>query len=119
MTRNAYNVPSWAIAILFWRKVLAVESKESRRFDPAIDRGVATAHGAREMNLGGPCQTRGRNGLHRGIENTERIAQDGAARRFSMIRVPIAATYRLTAFREAVAHVQRGGKVMFDVDGAI
>src|SRR5438105_12856746 len=33
------------------------------------------------------------------------------------IRVPIAATYPLTAFREAVAHVQRGGKVMFDVDG--
>src|SRR6201988_3066957 len=30
-----------------------------------------------------------------------------------VIRVPIAATYRLTAFREAVAHVQRGGKVMF------
>jgi len=115
MTRNAYTVPSWAIAILFWRKVLAVESKESRRFDPAIDRGVATAHGAREMNLGGPHQTRGRNG----IENTERIAQDGAARRFSMIRVPIAATYRLTAFREAVAHVQRGGQVTFDVDGAI
>jgi NADPH:quinone reductase-like Zn-dependent oxidoreductase len=36
-----------------------------------------------------------------------------------VIRVPIAATYRLTAFREAVARVQRGGKVMFDVDGAI
>ena len=36
-----------------------------------------------------------------------------------MIRVPIAATYRLTPFREAVAHVQRGGKVMVDVDGAI
>ena len=34
------------------------------------------------------------------------------------IRVPIAASYPLTAFREAVAHVQRGGKVMFDVDGA-
>jgi NADPH:quinone reductase-like Zn-dependent oxidoreductase len=34
------------------------------------------------------------------------------------IRVPIAATYPLTALREAVAHVQRGGKVMFDVDGA-
>src|SRR5438128_485641 len=34
------------------------------------------------------------------------------------IRVPLAATYPLTAFREAVAHVQRGGKVMFDVDGA-
>ena len=36
-----------------------------------------------------------------------------------VIRVPIAATYRLTAFREAVAHAQRGGKVMFDVDGAL
>jgi NADPH:quinone reductase-like Zn-dependent oxidoreductase len=36
-----------------------------------------------------------------------------------VIRVPIAATYRLTAFREAVAHVQRGGKVMFDVEGGI
>ena len=35
------------------------------------------------------------------------------------IRVPIAATYPLTAFREAVAHVQRGGKVLFGVDGAI
>jgi NADPH:quinone reductase-like Zn-dependent oxidoreductase len=34
------------------------------------------------------------------------------------IRVPIAATYGRTAFREAVAHVQRGGKVMLDVDGA-
>src|SRR5438552_980907 len=34
------------------------------------------------------------------------------------IRAPIAATYPLTALREAVAHVQRGGKVMFDVDGA-
>ena len=34
------------------------------------------------------------------------------------IRVPIAATYPLTAFREAVAHVQRGRKVMFDVAGA-
>ena len=34
------------------------------------------------------------------------------------IRVSIAATYGRTAFREAVAHVQRGGKVMFDVDGA-
>src|SRR5947199_3511206 len=32
-----------------------------------------------------------------------------------VIRVPIAATYRLTAFREAVAHVQRGGKVVFDI----
>jgi NADPH:quinone reductase-like Zn-dependent oxidoreductase len=36
-----------------------------------------------------------------------------------VIRVPIAATYPLTEFREAVAHVQRGGKVLFDVEGAI
>jgi NADPH:quinone reductase-like Zn-dependent oxidoreductase len=35
------------------------------------------------------------------------------------IRVPIAATYWLTDFHEAVAHVERGGKVMFDVEGAI
>src|SRR3989442_977929 len=35
-----------------------------------------------------------------------------------VIRMLIAAIYLLTAFREAVAHVQRGGKVMFDVDGA-
>jgi hypothetical protein len=35
-----------------------------------------------------------------------------------MIRVAIAATYPLTAFREALAYVQRDGKVMFDVDGA-
>ena len=34
------------------------------------------------------------------------------------IRAPIAATYPLTAFREAVTHAQRGGKVLFDVDGA-
>ncbi len=27
MTPDAYEIPSWAIAILFWRKVRAVESK--------------------------------------------------------------------------------------------
>ncbi len=27
MTHGAYKRPSWAIAVLFWRKVLAVESK--------------------------------------------------------------------------------------------
>src|SRR3989442_806082 len=32
-----------------------------------------------------------------------------------VIRVPIAATYRLTAFREAVAHVRRAGKVRFEL----
>ncbi len=34
------------------------------------------------------------------------------------IRAPIAATYPLAGFREAVDHAQRGGKVLFDVDGA-
>jgi NADPH:quinone reductase-like Zn-dependent oxidoreductase len=47
------------------------------------------------------------------LRETARLVASG------VIRVPIAATYPLTAFREAVAHVQRGGKVMFDVDGAI
>jgi NADPH:quinone reductase-like Zn-dependent oxidoreductase len=32
-----------------------------------------------------------------------------------VIRIPISGTYPLTAFREAVAHVQRGGKVVFDI----
>jgi hypothetical protein len=27
MAPDAYEIPSWAIAILFWRKVLALESK--------------------------------------------------------------------------------------------
>jgi NADPH:quinone reductase-like Zn-dependent oxidoreductase len=34
------------------------------------------------------------------------------------IHTPIAAIYRLSAFREAVAHVQRGGKVLFEIGGA-
>src|SRR2546422_6726567 len=36
-----------------------------------------------------------------------------------VIRVPVAATYPLTASREAVVHAQRGGKVMFDVAGPV
>jgi NADPH:quinone reductase-like Zn-dependent oxidoreductase len=34
------------------------------------------------------------------------------------IRVPVAATYPLTALREAVLHTQRGGKVLLDVGGS-
>jgi len=34
------------------------------------------------------------------------------------IHTPIAAIYPLSAFREAVAHVQRGGKVLFEIGGA-
>ena len=33
------------------------------------------------------------------------------------IHTPVAATYPLEAFREAVAHAQRGGKVLFDIGG--
>jgi NADPH:quinone reductase-like Zn-dependent oxidoreductase len=34
------------------------------------------------------------------------------------IHTPIAAIYALSGFREAVAHVQRGGKVLFEIGGA-
>jgi len=34
------------------------------------------------------------------------------------IHTPVAATYPLSAFREAVAHVQRGGKVLFEIGDA-
>ncbi len=34
------------------------------------------------------------------------------------IHTPIAATYPLSAFRDAVAHVQRGGNVLFEIGGA-
>jgi hypothetical protein len=42
MTRpGAYEIPSWAIAILFWRKVDQVES----RGIPGLDHGGAAANG--------------------------------------------------------------------------
>ncbi len=34
------------------------------------------------------------------------------------VRIPVAATYPLSAIKDAVAHVQRGGKVLLDVVGA-
>jgi NADPH:quinone reductase-like Zn-dependent oxidoreductase len=34
------------------------------------------------------------------------------------IHTPVAATYPLSAFREAMAHVQRGGKVLFEIGDA-
>ena len=36
MTRDAYGIPPWAVAILFWRKVLAVESKGIPAIRPGI-----------------------------------------------------------------------------------
>lgn len=34
------------------------------------------------------------------------------------VHVPIAATYPLSSIKEAVEHVQRGGKVLLDVAGS-
>ncbi len=46
MTPDAYEIPSWAIAILFWRKVLAVESSGIPGIRaPRDDRDVATKNG--------------------------------------------------------------------------
>ena len=46
-TPDAYGIPSWAIAILFWRKVLAVESKGiPRTRGPRNDHDLATETGA-------------------------------------------------------------------------
>jgi len=72
MTRDAYNVPSWAIAILFWRRgPCGGEQRNPGDSTPRVT--VAwrqrTGRARREMNLGGPRQTRGRNGLHHGMRN--------------------------------------------------
>jgi NADPH:quinone reductase-like Zn-dependent oxidoreductase len=34
------------------------------------------------------------------------------------VRIPVAATYALSSIKEAVAHAERGGKVLLDVAGA-
>lgn len=47
MRPDAYEIPSWAIGILFWRKVLAVESKGiPGTRAPRVDHDVATENGA-------------------------------------------------------------------------
>jgi hypothetical protein len=46
MRRDAHEIPSWAIGILFWRKVLAVESKGIPGIRaPQVDHDVATENG--------------------------------------------------------------------------
>jgi len=65
-----------------------------------VVRGFFLNHPDVELSIGGA------------LRETAPLVASGA------IRVPIAATYPLAAFRDAVAHVQRGGKVMFDVAGA-
>jgi hypothetical protein len=34
------------------------------------------------------------------------------------VHIPVAATYPLSSIKEAVAHVQRGGKILLDVAGS-
>jgi len=47
MTPDAYEIPSWAIAILFWRKLHAVESKGiPGTRGPRHDHALATETGA-------------------------------------------------------------------------
>jgi NADPH:quinone reductase-like Zn-dependent oxidoreductase len=46
------------------------------------------------------------------------IKQGAAMIATNQVRIPVAAIYPLSAIKDAVAHVQRGGKVLLDVDGA-
>jgi NADPH:quinone reductase-like Zn-dependent oxidoreductase len=34
------------------------------------------------------------------------------------VQIPVAATYPLSSIKEAVAHAQRGGKILLDVSGS-
>jgi len=34
------------------------------------------------------------------------------------MHIPVAATYSLSSIKEAVAHAQRGGKILLDVSGS-
>ena len=43
------------------------------------------------------------------------IVQAAELLRAGRLHVPVAATYPLSAIKDAVAHVQRGGKVLLDV----
>jgi NADPH:quinone reductase-like Zn-dependent oxidoreductase len=45
------------------------------------------------------------------------IKQAGALIEAKKLSVPIAAVYPLSAVKEALAHVQRGGKVLLDIAG--
>ena len=45
------------------------------------------------------------------------IVQAAAMIASGRVRVPVAATYPLFAIKDAVAHVQRGGKILLDIAG--
>jgi NADPH:quinone reductase-like Zn-dependent oxidoreductase len=46
------------------------------------------------------------------------IAQAAAMIASGQVHIPVAATYPLSAIKDAVTHVQRGGKILLDVAGS-
>ena len=46
------------------------------------------------------------------------VAQAAAMIASGRVHIPVAATYPLSAIKEAVAHAQRGGKILLDVNGS-
>jgi NADPH:quinone reductase-like Zn-dependent oxidoreductase len=46
------------------------------------------------------------------------IVQAAAMIASSQVHIPVAATYPLSAIKDAVAHVQRGGKILLDIAGS-
>jgi NADPH:quinone reductase-like Zn-dependent oxidoreductase len=46
------------------------------------------------------------------------IAQAASMIASGRVHIPVAATYPLSAIKDAVAHEQRGGKVLLDVAGS-
>jgi NADPH:quinone reductase-like Zn-dependent oxidoreductase len=46
------------------------------------------------------------------------VAQAAAMIASGWVHVPVAATYPLSAIKEAVAHAQRGGEILLDVRGS-
>jgi NADPH:quinone reductase-like Zn-dependent oxidoreductase len=46
------------------------------------------------------------------------LAQAAAMITSGQVHIPVAATYPLSSIKEAVAHAQRGGKILLDVAGS-
>jgi NADPH:quinone reductase-like Zn-dependent oxidoreductase len=46
------------------------------------------------------------------------VAQAAEMIASGQVRIPVAATYALSSLKEAVAHAQRGGKILLDVAGS-
>jgi NADPH:quinone reductase-like Zn-dependent oxidoreductase len=46
------------------------------------------------------------------------VAQAAAMIASGRVHIPVAGTYPLSAIKDAVVHVQRGGKILLDVGGS-